>query len=149
MDDLFVQWDNIVTDIKQVCFNTHSYRIRWSLEKKGIFTTKFVYRWLERNLVGASIKWIWKAVIPLKIKISMWQLFRDSILTRYNLKKWVILFFFFCNNAENANHLFFGCHMTKAVWGTLRKGIEASCCPRSLWQSFTWHLVICILTWRL
>lgn len=94
VDDLFVQWDNIVTDIKQVCFNTHSYRIRWSLEKKGIFTTKFVYRWLERNLVWASNKWIWKAVIPLKIKISMWQLFRDSILTRYNLKKWVILFFF-------------------------------------------------------
>lgn len=46
-----------------------------------------MYTWLERDLASANNKWIWKALIPLKIKILMWIFFRDAILTRENLQK--------------------------------------------------------------
>lgn len=46
--------------------------VGWSLSK-NTFTTKSVYKWLESGIAGANKRWIWKAPIPLKIKIFMWQ----------------------------------------------------------------------------
>uniref|UniRef100_A0A453SSX4 Reverse transcriptase zinc-binding domain-containing protein n=1 Tax=Aegilops tauschii subsp. strangulata TaxID=200361 RepID=A0A453SSX4_AEGTS len=57
-------------------------QIVWTLGGKKKFTTKSVYEHLERNLAGCNYKWIWKAKIPLKIQIFLWQLFQDAVLTR-------------------------------------------------------------------
>ena len=56
--------------------NTNPDTVFWNLNKKKRFTTKSVYEWLERDLAGPNYKWIWKASIPLKIKIFLWQLFQ-------------------------------------------------------------------------
>lgn len=71
----------------------------------------------------------------------MWQLGRNSILTRDNLKKRNWLgnpTCSFCNSMETAQHLFFWCSMAKAVWGIVGHVIGAASCPSSLWQSLTW-----------
>ena len=99
------------------------------------------YAWLERNLSGPSYKWVWKAPIPLKIKIFLWQLFQNAMLTRDNMRirKWPgNPMCSFCTNIETANHLFFTCPLARTVWGVLGMTGGASCCPRSLWQSFAW-----------
>lgn len=111
------------------------------MNKSGKFSTKSVYKWLGKPLAGAHNGWMWKAPIPLKIKIHMWKLFRNAILTRDNLKKrkWTgNPLCSFCNVPENAQHLFFECGIAKSVWGSIGKVIGASNCPRNLWQSFAW-----------
>jgi hypothetical protein len=46
-----------------------------------------MYVFLEKTISGANYKWIWGAKLPLKIKIFMWQLFQNAIVTRDNMKK--------------------------------------------------------------
>jgi hypothetical protein len=48
------------------------------LNKNVKFSTKSVYILLEKNVAGATYKWIWSAKIPLKIKIFMWQFFQNA-----------------------------------------------------------------------
>uniref|UniRef100_A0A452ZJW9 Reverse transcriptase zinc-binding domain-containing protein n=1 Tax=Aegilops tauschii subsp. strangulata TaxID=200361 RepID=A0A452ZJW9_AEGTS len=35
---------------------------------------------------GPNYKMVWKAPIPLKIKIFLWQLFQNAVLTRDNMR---------------------------------------------------------------
>jgi hypothetical protein len=77
---------------------------------------------MESNLAGANNKRIWKARLPLKIKIFLWQLNYDAILTRENMRKrnWPgCPNCSFCDNVEMAKHLFFSCGVAKVVWGAV------------------------------
>ena len=47
-------------------------QVGWAPGPKRRFTTKSMYKLLESNLAGCDYRWIWKANIPLKIKIFMW-----------------------------------------------------------------------------
>jgi hypothetical protein len=81
-----------------------------------------MYQHLEKNLAGSHNKWIWKAKVPLKIKIFLWQLFQNAILTRDNLKKrkWGgSPLCSFCQQEETMTHLFFECSNAKVIWGNL------------------------------
>ena len=70
----------------------------------------------QQNLAGVDNRLIWKANIPLKIQIFMWQAFRDALPTRDNLRKpnWngnpVCSF---CDQIETMTHLFFTCSVAK------------------------------------
>lgn len=79
--ELAGHWDNVITAV----LLSKDHTILSKTEVRLVFKTKSVYTWLQRNIAGANNKWIWKASIPLKIKIFMWQLFRNTILTRDNL----------------------------------------------------------------
>ena len=122
-------------EAKKKALNDEPDSVSWSLSRKGKFTTKSVYDWLERDLSGPSYKWVWKAVIPLKIKIFLWQLFQNAVLTRDNMRRrnWpgnpVCSF---CTNMETANHLFFTCPLARTLWGVLGLTAGVSYCPRSL-----------------
>lgn len=108
---------------------------------QGFFTTKSVYEWLEKDLSGPDYKLIWKARIPLKIKIFLWQLFQNAIPTRDNLRKrnWPgNPTCSFCHDIESADHLFFGCVFARSVWGAIGSALGASCTPKTIWQSWAW-----------
>ena len=121
------QWEWVVSEAKKYALNTTPETVFWNLCKNKRFTTKSVYEWLERDLAGPNYKWIWKASIPLKIKIFLWQLFQNAVLTRDNLRKrnWpgnpVCSF---CTNIETTNHLFFTCSLARTVWGSLVTRLE-------------------------
>ena len=116
-------------------------QISWALGKKGKFSTKSVYTYLERTLVECDFRWIWKAKIPLKIQIFLWQLFQDAVLTREVMKKrkWAgnpkCLFY---NEVETSQHLFFTCPVARVVWRTVGCVFGTSLCPNNLWQYFSW-----------
>lgn len=49
--------------------NTDKDRAKWDWEKAGLFSIKLAYKHLCRHEYGPSFKRVWKAKIPLKIKI--------------------------------------------------------------------------------
>jgi hypothetical protein len=68
-------------------------------------------------------KYIWKLKVPLEIKIFMWFLHRNVILTKDNLAKqnwngWKKCAF--CDSDESINHLFFYCPFAHLVWRVIQ-----------------------------
>jgi hypothetical protein len=89
---LSAQWGQVIKYIQSLSLSDVSDSISWSLDKKGILSTKYVYKWLEKDLAGANKKCIWEVKISLKINIKIvWQLSRNVLLTTDNMKKrkWV------------------------------------------------------------
>lgn len=73
-----------------VSLNNDNDKPRWLGEKSGIFTVNSVYNQMfcvERDHPNLHI---WKSKIPLKIKIFIWLIQHNAILTKDNLirKKW-------------------------------------------------------------
>lgn len=69
----------IVDDIQQI---DEPDQVGWAHGPRHKFTTKSMYEQLEKNIAGCDFRWSWKAKIPLKIKIFLWHLFQDAVLTR-------------------------------------------------------------------
>lgn len=61
----------------------------------------------------------WKLPIPYKIKIFIWLVARNKILTKQNLHRrgWVgDTKCQFCQQTETTNHLFLTCSLTQQIW---------------------------------
>ena len=57
------------------------------LGKSNMFTVKSVYNGLSKSESGIYRKRIWKGKIPAKIKIFLWLMTNNAILTKDNLQK--------------------------------------------------------------
>lgn len=62
--------------------------VSWALEKKGKYSTKFLYRFITdggmiRKLAGC----IWKCKVPLKIKFFLWQVCNNKLQVAQSLAK--------------------------------------------------------------
>lgn len=91
--------------------------------------------------VTSPNKKIWKAKIPLKIKIFMWLINQNAILTKDNLSriKWqgdVRCKFFEAN--ESIPHLFFECSTARYVRSMVAMVVGAPCRPVSFNQFWIW-----------
>jgi hypothetical protein len=105
------------------------------LTANKVFSTKLVYEFLESNFSGSDNKMIWKAKIPPKIQIFMWQTFRNAIPSRGKMRrrKWLgNPLCSFCRQIENVDHLFFTCPITHVVWGGDGNLFGNNTCPNSL-----------------
>jgi hypothetical protein len=63
---------------------------------------------------------IWRLMFPLKIKIFMWYMYKEVVLTKDNLarRNWNGgKQCCFCHKNETIKHLFFKCWYTKFIWG--------------------------------
>jgi hypothetical protein len=135
------QWNYIQSKALEVNMDEADDTISWSLNKSGLFTTKSVYKYLESGVCGPNYKWIWKSALPLKIKIFLWQMMQNVVLTRDNLKKrnWGgNPTFSFCNQLEDRNHLFYSCSSARVMWGALGFVLGTNRCPSSFGQSWAW-----------
>lgn len=61
--------------------------IKWSFNKNGIYTVKSYYRLLIENGVKYPHNFMWKAKMPPRVKVFMWLMLRNIILTKDNLLK--------------------------------------------------------------
>jgi hypothetical protein len=139
--ELLDHWQYILNTLLSAPFHDEDDKITWSLNKNAIFSTRSVYTLLEKNLAGSHNNWIWKAKIPLKIKIFMWQLCQDAILSRENMKRrnWLgAPTCSFCRQVESNDHIFFTCNTSRVVWGVLASAMGARCIPTSFWQAMAW-----------
>jgi hypothetical protein len=61
-------------------------RVRWCMGNKG-FTVNSLYK---KNLIDQAVvpyRLLWKSKLPQKIKVFIWLVVRNKILTKDNLKK--------------------------------------------------------------
>jgi hypothetical protein len=59
---------------------------KWSLNSNGRFTVNSYQAFLDTNVVSNN-SYLWKIKVPLKIKVFLWLLHREAILTKDNLVK--------------------------------------------------------------
>jgi hypothetical protein len=55
--------------VNSFCFSHKKDQVIWSLHSSGKFSVKSLYNWLYNSLPAKNDKHIWKAKIPLKIKL--------------------------------------------------------------------------------
>lgn len=106
------------------------------LERKKIFTSKSLYRFLTNGGVTSRIAGhVWRSKLPLKIKVFLWQVFNNKLQVGSSLKKrgWkgspkCCL----CECLELIEHLFFDCHLATFTWGVIKEVFDLDATPRSL-----------------
>lgn len=134
-------WDAIWADTIGFQLKEAEDVITWKLGKSKKFTVKSLYNALTTNDAGPAHKKIWKGKVPPKIKIFMWLMANDALLTKDNMvrRKWSgNPKCYFCNCYETINHLFFTCPIARVVWGVIAKLIGANNVPNSVAQSWDW-----------
>ena len=87
--------------------------------KNGVFSVKSMYLDVINSSVIPSSKHVWKVKVPLRIKVFMWFVHKQVILTKDNLAKhnWVgSTRCSFCDHNETIKHLFLDCPLAKILW---------------------------------
>jgi len=138
---LFAEWLGIINDVYQYPFENSRDIPRWDWNKNNTFSSKSVYEALTKENSRKRFKHIWKAKLPYKIKIFMWLVENDAILTKDNLlhRHWVgDPTCSFCHDTESIEHLFFHCPIAKIIWGIIGLCFGANDIPRSIQQYNNW-----------
>jgi hypothetical protein len=81
-------WNELVGRIMHVRLNDQVDVFIWNLHQNGQYTVKSLYLALISNYVINMNKQLWKLKVPMKIKIFIWYLKREVILTKDNLARW-------------------------------------------------------------
>jgi hypothetical protein len=89
--DSLEQWEHIKDSRSGVVLSGDRDRIFWTLDKKGIYTVKCYYRFLIENGIKYPHKFLRKTKMPPRVKVFIWLVLRNCILTRGNLLRrgWV------------------------------------------------------------
>jgi hypothetical protein len=78
-------WHNLILRLTNVHLRDRPDVFKWSLNLNGQFSIRSMYQaFLDINIVPHN-SYLWKLKIPLKIKVFLWLLFREAILTKDNL----------------------------------------------------------------
>ena len=92
----------------------------WLWDPKGIFTVKSCYNFLSFGGVRIQARdTVWHLKVPLKIRLFLWLIFQNKILTKDNLckKGWQgCTLCPFCSHNESIHHLFFECAFADNFW---------------------------------
>ena len=98
-----------------------------------------MYRKLAQEASVVHFQHIWKAKIPLKIRIFSWQLILDRLPSGSQL-----VFRFgpsdgkcaLCGQEEDATHIFFRCSMAVFMWAVFRQALGRDWHPQNFAQFF-------------
>ncbi|KAE8815280.1 retrotransposon unclassified [Hordeum vulgare] len=100
--------------------------VSWGLSPLGEFSVSSVYLALCRVPVLPWLSPLWKAPLPLKIKIFVWQLLRDrlpsgtEVLKRHGPSNGICPL---CHVPETGSHILFSCVAAQALWGFVRESL--------------------------
>lgn len=119
------EWNQVFYTLSTFSF-THKFdKLSWRWNSKGQFSVRLAYAFL--NYSGRLVEHpflVWHLPLPPKIKIFLWLVFRNRILTKVNLsrKGWGgTTTCMFCDQHETTNHLFLRCRMVTQIWYWLGK----------------------------
>jgi hypothetical protein len=116
-------WHKLVLRIANIHLNERRDEFIWSLKSDGQFSVSSMYQVLLDSDIILHNSYIWKIKIPLKIKVFLWLLYREAILTKDNLvnKNWRgNEKCCFCFHYETIQHLFFDCDLAKFIWRVIQ-----------------------------
>ena len=110
----------LVNQLSGFELNTIPDQILWRWTPHRHFTVHSFYSWLDFGGVpNREFQSIWGATIPLKIKIFLWLVKQNRVLTRDNLSRrgWSgNMQCVYCSEMESVNHLFVNCHYAGSIW---------------------------------
>jgi hypothetical protein len=81
------EWLELSQILEAISLTDDKDSVRWVLEKAKTFSTASLYR--ELTFSGFTNKWllcVWRAKLPLKIRVFLWQVFNDKIQSAVHLK---------------------------------------------------------------
>ncbi|KAK1258442.1 hypothetical protein QJS04_geneDACA006646 [Acorus gramineus] len=114
-------------------------QIRWQPNAAGTFSVKSAYAWWRVNGAGIlptcpRFNQIWRPKVPLKIKVFMWFLSLERLLTRAYRARWAPNDSKACplcaEPLETAQHLFCTCPVSRELWDEV--GVQTG-----TWTAFT------------
>uniref|UniRef100_A0A8R7V097 Reverse transcriptase zinc-binding domain-containing protein n=1 Tax=Triticum urartu TaxID=4572 RepID=A0A8R7V097_TRIUA len=100
--------------------------VSWSFSPSGDFSVSSAYQALCRLPVLPWLSPLWKAPLPLKIKIFVWQLLRDrlpsgtEVLKRHGPGNGLCPL---CHVPETGTHILFSCIAAQALWCFVREAL--------------------------
>lgn len=109
--------------LRAVSPSTEPDSFRWKFEPSGQFTASSLYLALHNGAAPFQAMDIWKARIPTKIKIFLWQLVRDRLPSGVEVQKRHGRgdgLSPHCGAVEDANHIFFKRVLAQFLWGCVR-----------------------------
>jgi hypothetical protein len=112
-------WNRLVLRLAHIHLRECADIFRWSLKHDEKFSVSSIYQALVDSDVVSHNSYLWKIKIPLKIKVFLWILYREAILTKDNLVKrnWhENEMCGFCSNNKTVQHLIFYCALAKFIW---------------------------------
>jgi hypothetical protein len=82
-----LSWHDLVMRLLDIQLTDRSDTFKWPLNHNGQFSVNSMYQaFLDINVVPNNCH-VWKIKVPLKIRVFMWLLYREAILTKHNLVK--------------------------------------------------------------
>jgi hypothetical protein len=124
-----LSWHDLVTRLMDIRLVDRLDTFNWSLNHNGKFSVSSMYQaFLDTNVVPNNSH-LWKIKLPLKIRVFLWLLYKEAILTNDNLVKrnWYgNIMCYFCNNLETIHHLFFDCALAKFLWRVIQLTLRLS-----------------------
>jgi hypothetical protein len=103
---------HLILRLADIHLREHVNDFRWSLKYDGHFSVTSMYQACLASDIVPHNNYLWKIKIPLKIKIFLWLLYREAILTKDNLVKRNLhenKMCSFCNNMKPYNTYFLMC----------------------------------------
>ena len=110
--------------IDRVVLSDQPDAVSWALTSSGKFSVKSLYRKLCQGPSQLVVAGLWSAWLPLKIKLFLWQMFRNRLLTPDNVAKRngpTNGSFAVCGLGEDADHVFFRCHLARFTSSAVRE----------------------------
>jgi hypothetical protein len=86
MGSLQVLYDELVALCANYTLSDQEDRVNWCMGNKG-FTVNSLYKKNSIEQVTVPYRFLWKSKLPQKIKVFIWLVIRNKILTKDNLKK--------------------------------------------------------------
>jgi hypothetical protein len=134
-----VLWNDLVSRIMHVRLNAQADVFIWNLHQNGQYMVKSLYMALISNGVAHMNKQLWKLKVPLKIKIFMWYMRKEVVITKDNLARqnWGgSTQCSFCLRDVSIQHLFFDCLYARFLWGLVQITFSISP-PQNIQHLFT------------
>lgn len=118
------EWNDLQEALDDVEVSGEEDKVFWALTPSGKFTTKSIYRLIKNSgEVDTRMTELWQTKIPLKVKIFLWMLWHDRILTgdQFKIRKGKgSEKCKYCGKLETRNYLFFNCTTAQIIWVWVR-----------------------------
>jgi hypothetical protein len=132
--NLQVLYDELVALCANYTLSVQEDRVKWCMGNKG-FTVNSLYKKNSIDQATVPYRFLWKSKLPQKIKVFIWLVVRNKILTKDNLIKrsWHgSSKCYFCGGLESIEHLFFKCSIARFVWRVIQIALNLDFIPKSI-----------------